>query len=244
MSRKWVTTDQTNATRAARPKHWRRWSARDDERLKLLWGTGTLDHIAAEIGRSRDATYMRARQLRLTAGPPQGHEYLSDAAVRTGFAVATLRRILRAHGVYLAHVVARPCSSSEARSRHMHVVDSAEVDMAVEAWCAEEYVENGAERHGMCGDTLKRILLGAGHKPPKRVKARWRVRSEEIDRVVAAHRAQLADTASVRAHAARVGLSPITLGNRLRKAGVLGPKRPGVQVRLPASIVDAALSAA
>ena len=29
--------------------------------------------------------------------------------------------------------------------------------------------------------------------------------------------------------------------NRLRAVGVLGPKRPGVEVRLPAAVVDAAL---
>ena len=214
--------------------HYKRWTDAEEKRLRLDWGELSLETISRSLGRSQLTVYWRARQIGLPCGVSQGLEYLTAAARRTGFTTGELRALLTKAHIKLRPAMARPRPNA---SRVYHVVCPDDVDRAVALWGDTELVYPAGVARGLGGDTLRRWLIAAGHKPPQGKKARWRVKTSVIDQVVAAARA----VASVRAHAERVGLSRGTLANRLRAVGVLGPKRPGVEVRLPAAVVDAAL---
>lgn len=219
----------------------RRWTPVDDKRMQLLWGTVSLKQLAQVLGRTVQTTYWRARVLGLPCGVPDGCEYLHSAAKRTGYTTGQLRRILGAERVRIARTISRPPS----RARSYHYVDPIDVDDAVARWLSKEDVEPAARERGLCGDTLRKLLVADGQVPPKRRRrARWRVSTDVIDRVVAEWRATRAGHLSVRQHAKRVGLNPVTLARRLRRAAVLGPKAPGHTVMLPADIVDLALGRA
>jgi hypothetical protein len=223
-------------TRAdGKPK--RRWTPSDDRRLTLYWGDLSFPALAKLLDRTELTVYWRGRKLGLPCGCPDGFEYLTDAAKRTGFCTSQLRTILRASRVGLRRSVSRP----PARAKGYHIVDTFDVDRAVEVWLAHEDVTSIAESQEISGDTLRRLLLAAGHKPPVH-KRRWRVRIDLAEELIAKWKAARADM-SIRRHADRVGLDPVTLAKRLRAAGVLGPKRPGNGgvVRLPANVVDGAL---
>lgn len=215
-------------------RHWRRWTIRDDSRLRLLWGA-PLRHVAAEIGRTPLATYWRARKLGLACGAPRGMEYLTAAAKRTGYDVVQLRAILHAAGVRPQRTPARPVQAA----RHFNVVDPADVDDAVATWCRQETTEEAAARLGLSAETLRRLLIEAGERPPRRKKSRWRVDSALVDRLVAEYRERVS-VPTVRQHAARLGIDRTTLAKQLRLAGVLGEKKPGNggKVRLPVEVVD------
>lgn len=218
-------------------RHYRRWSPEDTARLVRLWtSSASLPEIAFALGRTEATVYWYAWHRGLPRGCPQGYESVTTAAKRTGFEVATLVHLLHRWGVRTTPWRGKPGAAAR---RHYHFVDSFDVDRAVEKWAESEIVTVAARRHGLCGETLKQWLIAAGHRPPARKKT-WRLASSLIDGMVAERRALL----SVRAHAARVGLCPITLARRLRKAGVLGEKRPGVMVVLPAQVVDAAIGRA
>lgn len=223
--------------------HYRRWSPKDDRNIGLLWTATPLASIARELGRTEISVYWRARELGLPIGAPQGFEYLTDAARRTGFATSQLRRVLRANGVAITRTLSRPGVVSRlggAPGRHFHCVDPIDVDDAVAAWTREESVEGAALRRGVSGDVLRRLLLKAGHAPPRRRKAHWRIPSHLADELVAAWRAK---GVSVRAHAARLGLGRDTLAGWLRGAGLIGPKQPGVEVTLSSDVVDGVVEA-
>jgi hypothetical protein len=222
-------------------RHYRRWSPDDDARLRKLWGAASLASIARRLGRSEKTTYWRARQLGLDCGAPQGFEYITAAAKRSGFTVSQLRTVLGHAAVGVLRTLSRP---SDGRKSYYHYVDPFDVDQAVVKWLSAEEVYPAAERRGFCGDTLRRLLLANGLTPPTTRKARWRVDSTVIDRVVSRYLAEKSATASVREHATRVGISRATLAKHLRSAGVLGQKRPGVEVRLSPSVVDAAIGRA
>ena len=141
------------------------WSKRDDARLRLLWGGdgGSLKVIARKLGRTVRATYQRAQALGLPLGCPQGHEYLSHAAERTGYALSQLRAILEWAGVTIRPALSRPTR----KPQRAHTVDSYDVDVAIERWQQGEPVETAARRLGACsGETLKRYLRRLGIRPP------------------------------------------------------------------------------
>lgn len=223
----------------ARPEvaqHYRRWTPKEDERLVMLWGTCTLQKLAAEFGRTQLTVYWRARGLTLTCGVPRGFEYISVAATRTGFDTGQLRRILQDAGVKIRLAMARP---KPGLTRHFHFVDPIDVDDAVAAWTQQETPEEAARRTGLLGGVVRAALLAAGLDPPTRAKFRWRLLSATIDAALAAYRLG----PSVSQHAIRVGISRNTLAKRLRLAGVLGEKRAGRdgEVRLANKVVDEAL---
>ncbi len=208
-------------------------------------GVGRGRHPRRHLRRSEVTIYWRARKLGLPCGAPQGSEHLTAAAKRCGFCTSQLRTILREALVRIYRTLSRPRSSGENKRRtkrtFAYVMPDA-VDAAVARWCGSEIVTTAAEARGIGGGVLRRWLLEAGHKPPKasgRVKFRkWRVPTPVIDAVIAARR----DLASVRAHAQRLHVTPPVLAQRLRRAGVLGPKRPGVQVKLATAVVDAVVA--
>jgi hypothetical protein len=213
-----------------RARHYRHWTHREDGKLRMLWGSMSVAEVAVQLKRSAVTVYWRARKLGLPCGCPQGMEYLTAAAERCGLSTGQLREVLHAAGVRLRVTMSRPEGGVK---RHYHCVDPIDVDDAVAAWTKEETPEDAAASRGVSGETVRRALLAAGHAPPP-AKKRWRVAGAASIAALAAYRPGL----SVRAHAQRVGVTPITLSRRLRKAGLLGEKRPGVEVRLPVEVVD------
>lgn len=189
------------------------------------------------LGRTEVTTYWRARHLGLQCGCPRGFETLSAAAERAGYTTGQLREILRAGGHKVRRTLSRPGASRT--GRRYHYVDPLDVDDAVAAWVKRESVERIAERQGLTGDVVRKLLVEAGHAPPARKKC-WRVESAVADRLIAEHRAMM----PVAVHARRLGIWRTTLAKRLRAAGVLGPKRAGVNVRLPVDVVDRAIGRA
>jgi len=214
-------------------RYYRRWTSRDDRSLRLSWGSAPLAVLARELGRTPLSTYWRARTLGLTAGPPHGYEMLSAAARRAGYATTTLRKILRAADVTLHVAIGRPTGAD----RHFHYVDPIAVDDAVAAWLRLAPLEQVARDIGVGSEKLRRGLVRAGYKRPRR-KLPWRVDPAIAAELVARDRA----LASVAAHARRVGVDRVTLSGWLRAAGVLGAKRPGGEVRLGAEVVDAVVA--
>lgn len=168
----------------------RRWTVEEDSRLRRLWDAETpLAQIAARLERTATATYWRAQQLGLPLGCPDGWEYLTTAAERTGFDTTTLRRILRWAGVSIH----RSLSAPGRRRRGVagircdrHVVAPGEVDVAIEQWMETEPLERAAERLGVCRQTLARRLEAVGIGRQARRKAHWRVSPEQIAAALAA----------------------------------------------------------
>lgn len=195
----------------------RRWTPEDDRHLTSLWGTASVAWIARHLNRTAVTTYWRAQKLELPLGCPQGYEYLTAAAKRTGYTVGQLRKVLKTGGVRVWLSMARP---TKAR-RHFHTVDPLDVDEAVASWLASEVVEAAGTSRGMVGETLRAWLLDAAKRgtampaPPKG-KAHWRVPTATIDAVVAWHDARESLTAA----AARVGVKRWKLGAWLAESGV------------------------
>lgn len=117
----------------------RRWTARDDRRLCVLWGE-PIRTVAKELGRSICTTYWRAQKLGLPLGVPEGGERLSRAADRSGYAVKTLRVILKWAGVPILRSLCRRALKTK---RGTHWVDSDLVDAAVAKWVATDPQERG-----------------------------------------------------------------------------------------------------
>jgi len=212
-------------------RHYRRWTRDDVKLLRDLWGTATLETVAKKLGRSPLTVYYFATKAGLQRGCPQGFEYLTAAAKRTGFDTGQLRAILASAGVKLRVAMALP-----KKRRHYHVVSPDLVDEAVAAWMKLEGLPDAARRLGTTREVIRAALVAAGHEPPP-VKFRWRVLPEVATASLAAYR----PGASVRAHAARLAMNRTTLAGRLRAMGVLHEKRGGVEVRLTEAVVDEAL---
>lgn len=214
-----------------------RWSEEDDALLRRLWdGEHSMEEVAHELGRSDLSVYWRVRKLGLPCGCPQGYEYLTAAAERTGFTTQQLRKLLAKAHVPIHESITR---MKEKRKRWHHFVAPDAVDGVIAKWAQTEVVNAAAGARGMIAPTLQQWLLDAGYKPPRKKKAHWRLPSSVIDKVVNARRA----VRSVSEHARRVKVDRVTLAGKLREAGVLGEKKPGTGgiVRLSDEIVDQVL---
>lgn len=164
----------------------RRWTKADDRELRWLWESGELGvtAIAKRLGRTPVTTYWRAQKLGLPLGVPEGFEYLTHAAERTGYARETLMRVLRWAGVTTHRAMARPTKGA---SHRMRFVDPYEVDEAIVRWHETETLESAARRLGACAETLRRRLSAQGINDEGRApKTHWRVRSVDAERAVAA----------------------------------------------------------
>jgi hypothetical protein len=195
----------------------RRWTPDDDQTLRAYWGEMSLNRLAKELQRTTLTVHWRARKLGLETGSPQGTEYLTTAADRTGYDTTTLRRILKAAGVRPSVSMSRPTGSS----RHYHIVDPLDVDDAVKAWLECEDVAPAAVARGLIPETLTFWLEAArknGFDMPERPggKRRWRIKSEMIDAVVAWR----AEHETVAQGAARHGVDQSCLRKWLIEAGV------------------------
>lgn len=198
--------------------HYRRWSAADLRRLRDLWGSHSLTEIARVLGRSERTIYWYAgNKLGLDRGVPQGCEYLTAAAKRTGYSTAQIRVICRAEGVKLRATLSRPTESRT--GRRFHYVDSFDLDEAVTAWLTRSTVHEIAIANGTTGDTLRTWLTAAGFKPPRRGK--WRISIADAEQVIREHRA----LETLREAALRNGVTRQTLAGWMRAAGHR-PTRP------------------
>lgn len=110
---------------------------------------------------------------------PERAEYLADAAVRTGFELQEVARILRWHGVKVHRLHRRPYPRLWAWRR--------DVDKAVAAWLDAETTAAAARRLGLNSKLLRKWLSEAGHKRP-RGRRWWRLPSDVIDGVVNARK--------------------------------------------------------
>ncbi len=203
----------------------RRWTWRDDDRLRDLWGEHTVAQIARALERTELTVYWRAQTLGLGLGCPQGFEYLSHAAARTGYATGQLRRILRWAGVGV-----RPaCTRLGPRRRPTHIVDPDDVDDAVARWHATETIEAAARRHDLSAEAMIACLEAAGVqirvvRPEHRLRPggrlHRRVTTADVDGAVAARATRYATTESLRQASRRVGIGHGPLGRWLREAGL------------------------
>jgi hypothetical protein len=161
------------------------WSPAEDDRLRKLWDAEMQMHdIAERLGRTQEAVYVRASLIGLPPSKPDGWEYLSHAAERTGFHTSQLRRILDAAGISPRPVLTRPVKGEE-RRRRRHIVWPADVDAAVGMWHESEPLKTAAQRHGLSENGLKSLLRRIGIKRPALPRKRhWRVRHEDVERAL------------------------------------------------------------
>jgi hypothetical protein len=225
LGRSWLSV--TRRAQRLRLVRVRRWSEHDDAHLMVLWGVRAIAKVAKLLGRTPDAVYERARQLGLGLGCPRGAEYLTTAARRTGYAVTTLRMILRWGGVRIERATTRPSATRRgkaARKAHLtHVVEPCDVDDAVARWCATEALEMAAESRSIGSATLARLLREATARGDARIPAKprgfrkhWRIPSLLVDELVTAY----ARRESLAAAAMRIGVQRTTLHAWLTRAGV------------------------
>lgn len=163
----------------------RRWTKDDDRRLRNWWGEFTVDTIAKRLNRTAVTTFWRAQHLRLPLGAPGGTEYLSHAAERTGYALASFRMILKRSGVVIKRTMSRP---EKGAKRHYHCVDPVLVDVAIAAWLKTEPLEAAARARGLSSEALASRLRGVVGVPPKPIKLHWRIPTVVIDRALAGER--------------------------------------------------------
>jgi len=160
----------------------RRWTRRDDDRLRILWGSVSLPEICRTLGRTRSAIMFHAvHVLWLPSGCPDNLEYLSKSAERTGYGTVSLRRILRWAGVAIL-----PAYTFRGDGHQRWLVEPHDVDDAIERWHLTETLEGAARRLGTSAETMQTWLARAGIVVKKtdrrRAKSHARVLSADADR--------------------------------------------------------------
>lgn len=185
----------------------RRWTKDDDRRLRNWWGEFTIETIAKRIDRTTATTFWRAQVLGLPLGAAEGTEYLTHAAERTGYAVATLKMILRRSGVEIKRTMSRP---EKGAKRHYHCVDPVLVDAAIRAWLKTEPLEAAARARGISAEMLRLRLQHVSGVPPRPADGtHWRIPTEVIDRAVATVKVFRGPGARRRMAAANAGLGRV-----------------------------------
>ena len=203
----------------------RLWTAEEDERVRMNWGLSTIEEMALMLGRTRDAIFYRATWiLKLPSGAPEGWEFLTHAADRVGYSRQALRTILRWAGVKLS----LPYQDLRGKSPQARIVETIDIDDAVELWMKTETQAEAARRVGVGYKQLGRWIAeeqGKAKRLSKTPKSTLRIAVAETDRVVAAHRARESTKERIREGAIRHGLTPTRLCRWLRNAGVARARR-------------------
>ena len=165
------------------------WTDLEEKRLRNLWGLAPVRQLAKKLGRSPKAVYWHATEvLGLSAGPPDGCEYIQVAADRLGVAGPTLKRILKWARVEKHASMTDPARRQE-RNPMRRCVDSFEATEAVKAWCDSEKLNEAARRRGVGVWHLRTLLKGMKGVPRKpRGKRHWRIPSRLIDEALAGER--------------------------------------------------------
>lgn len=217
-----------------------RWTTREDDQLRMLWGAHSVTAISNRIGRSTYSVYRRAHDLDLGCGCPQGHEYLTTAAERTGYETATLRKILHWAGVRIDRAASRASSKRRFAHRGHFVVEPTDVDEAVKRWLACEYVADAAHSRGLSSRALRTILRHAIARGDARVPRQptrfrhWRVETTLLDELVAARRRRVSLDEAGR----RGGISGKHLATWLKQAGVAFSTSDGVDAAAAAAVIE------
>jgi hypothetical protein len=167
----------------------RRWSDIEDRRLMLALEEVGLAWAARRLGRTPRAVHQRALRIGIPLGRPPGYESISAAAARTGFAFETVERILGWAGVKTRHALAQP-SATRAPRRLQRMVETFDVDEAIEAWLSTETPYAAARRLGCSEERLVKALLRSCLPLPARPGQgkHWRIPSETIDRAMSARK--------------------------------------------------------
>lgn len=148
-----------------------RWTREEDHRLGFLWIT-TMPILAMSrrLKRSPQSICRRAKKLGLPSTMPDGYEFVTASARRTGFTTPTLLRILQWAEVplHLArnhYAGSRPSTARVRGPYHQRYVDPFDVDEAIERWHLTAPVEEIAHHHGLDGTTLRKRLAREGRLP-------------------------------------------------------------------------------
>lgn len=198
-------------------QHARRWTSHDEDALRMSWGIHPVHQVARMLGRTPYATYLKAAELGLGLGCPQGFEHIATAARRTGYASSTLTKIL-----HWARVHMRPAASNPGGPTYRLIVDPSDVDDAVRRWCAMETVRDAARRVGWKHERLRRAVIDAvfagelSFVDEHRHRRQWRLDPADVDRIVAR---RSGPTESIHAAADRLGHSVHTLRTWVIEAG-------------------------
>lgn len=163
------------------------WSEPEKRTLLREWGECGQERLCEKLpGRTWDGIAIQAWKMGLSFGPPQGWEWIYEAARRTGYSWDGLMAVLRRRGV-------RPISGRTTwrKCRRRRIVRIEDVDRAIAEDLGEwEVVRPAALRRGLVPQTLRQWLIDAGVLvPQKGTRAYVRLRTEVIDRVVAERRA-------------------------------------------------------
>jgi DNA repair protein RadD len=227
----------------------RRWSIELKKRLAAQPREARLKRVRPAIGGQTAGSHAkrvagmgvdekRAIRDKASATRFAGRESISAAAKRIGVSVPTLSKRLQEQGAYDP-------------KRGRNGVERSIVDEAMrrhaEGPPGMEFAYEGAKRHRIKGITLIKWMRQAGIP----VKQHNRVKSEDIDRVVAAHPPQMRHTMdrpvgkeTVRRAACRIGdVSEHTIYRLLREAGIANPDRaPGIPQWFDPSDIDRVVS--
>lgn len=163
----------------------RRWTKSDDAQLRDLWESGLgVSWIAKRLDRTPLSTFWRAQTIGLPLGCPDGWEYLSHAAKRTGYGTGQLRAILGWAEVEIKRGLSRPFRRQAARRSSIVVPE--DVDDAITRWHDTEPAEAIARRIGLSGETLRRWARAAGiDKREPGSKKHLRLTAAEVDALTA-----------------------------------------------------------
>jgi len=105
--------------------------------------TMSLNELCELLGRTKEGVYTMGMDLGLTGQTPQGYELLTHASKRVGYDTKTMVSILKAPPSGCVAVTTRGRQRRNRTHRHW-LVDSAEVDIAVDAWLASEPLGSAA----------------------------------------------------------------------------------------------------
>lgn len=201
----------------------RRYTSRDDEIIRQMWGAVHISVIAERLGRDPIALTQYARtKLQLPMGVPQGHESIVGAARRCNFSPSTMRFMLQARRVPI-HPIPSSCIRQADVKFQMMCVDSFDVDTTVEWYANSETLNVASVRTGYSSSALKRMLAAAGIPVPQCKRNNFRrILRTDIDRAVLQHMNLREASESIDAAAKRTRISAGTLSIWLRQARVIG----------------------
>lgn len=161
------------------------WTDKEDRVLRDSWGggltvPGIARHLHRRCGTKRTpvAVYLRARKLGLPVGCPQGWEYLSHAAERTGYNVKQLRRILAWAGLDIRRALVSPHAAAKAEREKAHIVIPDDVDDAVARWLKAHTLAEVAQQWGTTTRRASARLRAAGLTPAG--PQQWRLSAEQV----------------------------------------------------------------
>lgn len=160
-----------------RRKHW---TPEEEDRLLWLWADNPLHVIARELGRTPKGVSIHARAELGLSTKRTTLVSLATAARRSGMYVDRLRKLLKEAGVRFWPSHNRVISGMGPKSVQTGVrVKWEAVEEVVKAFLSKYTIRDAAEQFNIHPTTMKRIMIRAGHEPPKLKNQPWRVNLED-----------------------------------------------------------------